>query len=93
MILSFVLLSLVLRSLELPKTTIDVDADDGTRKKMESWKYMIITLSEHSLEAGTMTTRGIYDLRRLGNCKKDEKKRQFGDTPTKDQKKKKRKSE
>lgn len=79
-------------SLEMPKSTIDVDAD-GTNVKMESWKYMIIRLSEYSLHAGTMTTRGIYDLRRLEDGKKGEKKRQFGDTPIKDQKKKKRKSE
>lgn len=58
---------------------------------MDAWQYTIIRLSEYSLDAGTMTTRGIYDL---NESKKDEKKkRQFGDTPIKDQKKKKRKSE
>ena len=60
---------------------------------MDAWQYTIIRLSEYSLEAGTMTTRGIYDLRRLHETTKDEKKRHFGDTPIKAQKKKKRKSE
>ena len=65
---------------------------DGHVVEMDAWHYTIIRLSEHSLEAGTLTTRAIYDMERLEE--KDEKKRQFGDTPTKDQKKKKkRKSE
>lgn len=65
---------------------------DGHVVEMDAWHYTIIRLSEHSLEAGTLTARAIYDMERLEE--KDEKKRQFGDTPTKDQKKKKkRKSE
>lgn len=81
------------RSLELPEMTFEVDRD-GVKVKMDAWQYMIIRLSEHSLEAGIPTTRDIYDLRRLeGKKSQDEKKRHFGDTPTKDQKKKKRKSE
>ena len=65
---------------------------DGHVVEMDAWHYTIIRLSEHSLEAGTLTTRTIYDMERLEEDK-GEKKRQFGDTPIKDQKKKKRKSE
>ena len=64
---------------------------DGYLVEMDAWLFTIIKLSERSLDAGTLTTRDIYDKARLE--KKDEKKRHFGDTPTKGQKKKKRKSE
>jgi len=66
---------------------------DGHVVEMDAWHYTIVRLSEQSLDAGTLTTRAIYDRERLKQSIKDEKKREFGDTPTKDQKKKKRKSE
>ena len=82
--------SFQIKRLELPNTKMDISVD-GYLVEMDAWLFTIIRLSERSLDAGTLTTRDIYDKERLE--KKDEKKRHFGDTPTKDQKKKKRKSE